>query len=54
MGAVSVRPSPWPEPDAQVVAAIRAIYRRKDLPLQYHELLAHDLHLIETPRARSS
>ena len=26
-------PSPWPEPDVQVVAVIKAIYRRKALPL---------------------
>jgi len=28
-----MQPSPWPEPDAQVAAAIKAIYRGKDLPL---------------------
>jgi transposase len=33
MGVVSMRPSPWPEPDAQVAAAIKAIYRCKALPL---------------------
>ena len=30
---MSMKPSPWPEPDAQVAAAIKAIYRRKRLPL---------------------
>jgi transposase len=30
---VSMQPSPWPEPDAQVTAAIKAIYRRKAFPL---------------------
>jgi Transposase DDE domain/Transposase domain (DUF772) len=30
---VSLQPSPWPEPDVQVAAAIKAIYRRKALPL---------------------
>jgi len=30
---VSMQPSPWPEPDPQVVAVIKAIYRRKELPL---------------------
>jgi hypothetical protein len=33
MGAVSMQPAPWPEPDPQVVVAIKAIYRRKALPL---------------------
>jgi len=33
MSAVSMQPSPWPEPDPQVVAVIKAIYRRKELPL---------------------
>lgn len=28
-----MQPLPWPEPDAQVVAAIRGIFRRKELPL---------------------
>lgn len=28
-----MQPAPWPEPDAQVAAAIKAIYRRRDLPL---------------------
>jgi hypothetical protein len=30
---VSMQPAPWPEPDPQVVVAIKAIYRRKALPL---------------------
>jgi hypothetical protein len=30
---VSIQPAPWPEPDPQVAAAIKAIYRRKSLPL---------------------
>lgn len=30
---MSVQPEPWPEPDPQVVAAVKAIYRRKELPL---------------------
>lgn len=30
---MSMRPEPWPEPDPQVAAAIKAIYRRKQLPL---------------------
>lgn len=30
---MSMQPAPWPEPDAQVAAAIKAIYRRKALPL---------------------
>jgi transposase len=33
MRVVSMQPVPWPEPDPQVAVAIRAIYRRKDLPL---------------------
>jgi transposase len=33
MGVVSMQPAPWPEPDPQVAAAIKAIYRRKSLPL---------------------
>jgi len=33
MDAVSMQPSPWPEPDPQVTAAIKAIYRRKAFPL---------------------
>ena len=28
-----MQPSPWPEPDAQVSAVVRAVYRRRDLPL---------------------
>jgi len=28
-----MQPAPWPEPDPQVAVAIRAIYRRQDLPL---------------------
>jgi transposase len=30
---VSMQPEPWPEPDSQVAAAVRAIYRRKEFPL---------------------
>lgn len=30
---MSMRPEPWPEPDPQVAAAVRAIYRRKEFPL---------------------
>jgi transposase len=30
---VSMQPEPWPEPDPQVAAAVRAIYRRKEFPL---------------------
>jgi len=30
---MSLQPAPWPEPDPQVAAAIKAIYRRKELPL---------------------
>lgn len=30
---MSMQPTPWPEPDAQVAAAIKAIYRRRELPL---------------------
>jgi hypothetical protein len=30
---VAMRPSPWPERDAQVAAAVKAIYRRRELPL---------------------
>lgn len=30
---MSVQPEPWPEPDPQVAGAVRAIYRRKELPL---------------------
>ena len=30
---MSMQPSPWPEPDPQVTAAIKAIYRRKAFPL---------------------
>lgn len=30
---MSMRPVPWPEPDERVAAAIKAIYRRKALPL---------------------
>lgn len=30
---MSVQPEPWPEPDPQVAAAVRAIYRRRELPL---------------------
>jgi transposase len=33
MWVVSVQPSPWPEPDPQVAAAVKAIYRRKEFPL---------------------
>lgn len=33
MGVVSMQPASWPEPDAQVAAAIRAIYRRREAPL---------------------
>jgi transposase len=33
MSAVSMRPESWPEPDPQVAAAVKAIYRRKQLPL---------------------
>jgi transposase len=33
MGVVSMQPVPWPEPDAQVGAVVRAIYRRRELPL---------------------
>ena len=28
-----MQPEPWPEPDPQVVAAVKAIYRRRELPL---------------------
>jgi transposase len=28
-----MQPEPWPEPDPQVAAAVRAIYRRKEFPL---------------------
>ena len=30
---MSMQPVPWPEPDAQVAAVVRAIYRRRELPL---------------------
>lgn len=30
---VSMQPEPWPEPDPQVAAAVRAVYRRKEFPL---------------------
>jgi transposase len=33
MSTVSMRPEPWPEPDPQVVAAVRAIYRRREFPV---------------------
>jgi transposase len=33
MRIVSMQPAPWPEPDPQVAAAIKAIYRRRALPL---------------------
>jgi transposase len=33
MSAVSMQPESWPEPDPQVAAAIRGIFRRRELPL---------------------
>src|SRR3954452_13720295 len=33
MSVGSGQPEPWPEPDPQVAAAVKAIYRRKALPL---------------------
>jgi transposase len=48
---VSMQPEPWPEPDPQVAAAIKAIYRRKALPLAVQvrdmlgEVFADDLFL---------
>ena len=30
---VSMRPQPWPEPSPEIVAAVRAMYAGRDLPL---------------------